>query len=132
METSKGDAVTVLLLLALLTFVVVLVDDRWMRAAIAFVPAMLIVQRALAPSGGGNEGPKTGAAERREDAEVRRYIDQLLKHFREFYSTCHLMANGLIEPENAERRAGQLEHELNRLLAEVTDAARDTTPSPRD
>ncbi len=131
METQKGDAVTVLFMLALLTFAVVLVDDRWMRAAIAFVPALLIVQRALAASGSANEGPKIGAAERREDSEVRGYIDKLLKHFREFYSTCHLMANGLIEPEDAERRAGQLEHELNRLLAEVTDAARNASPTSR-
>ncbi len=131
METQNGDAATVLFMLALLTFAVVLVDDRWLRTAVAFVPAMLIVQRALSASRKGEEGPRIGAAERRNDVQVRSYIDELLKHFREFYSTCHLMANGLIQPEDAEKRAGRLEHDLNRLLADVTEAAREASSEPR-
>ncbi len=127
METQQGDAVTILFMLALLTFAVVLVDDRWLRTAIAVVPALLIVQRALSASRNVDSGRRIGAADRHDGTEVRSYIEDLLKHFREFYSTCHLMATGLIEPEDAERRAGQLEKDLNRLLAEVTDSARKTS-----
>ncbi len=127
METEKGDVATIIFMMALLTFAIVIVDERWLRAAIAFVPAMLIVQRALAGARAGPAGgPRTraGTADRREDTEVRAYIEELLQHFREFYSTCHLMASGLIEPEDAERRSGQLEKELNQLLARVMEAAK--------
>jgi len=123
METKKGEVVTILFMMALLTFAVVLVDERWLRTAIAFVPAMLIVQRALGYSEAA-PAPRTGAADRREDMEVRTHIEQLLQHFREFYSTCHLMATGLIQPDEAEKRASELEMRLNRLLARITEEAR--------
>ncbi len=115
-------------MLALLTFAIVLVDQRWLRTAIAFVPALLIVQRALTRSRHTEARQEGGSVERRLDGAARSYIDDLLGHFREFYSTCHLMANGLIEPEDAERRAGALEKELNQLLAKVMDEAKRGEP----
>ena len=58
------------------------------------------------------------------DHKAREYIETLLKHFRQFYTTCHLMAAGQLEPKEAKSRAAEIERELNTLLAEVTDVAR--------
>jgi hypothetical protein len=74
---------------------------------------------------GVGEEPRIGAADRRDDGAVRGYIDDLLKHFREFYTTCHLMAGGQLEPEEAKDLAAGIERRLNALLAEITDAARE-------
>ncbi len=120
----KSETLTVVLEVAILTFAVVLVDERWLRAAIAFVPALLVAQRALQASSGPGTEALVGVAERRHDESVRGYIDQLLKYFREFYSTCHLMGSGQIEADDAMERANRLERQLNTLLAEVTEAAR--------
>lgn len=118
-KNALGD---ILFMAALILFAVVLVDERWIRTAVALVPVLLLAQRAL-------NGPPaaplaTGAAERREDPEVRTHIEELLKHFREFYTTCHLMAGGKLEPEEARDLAGGIERRLNELLAEVTEGAR--------
>ena len=120
MET--GDKVTVLLLVALVAFAVVIVDERWLRAAIAVVPTMLLAQRAMQALGP-TEAPRVGAADRRSDGEVRDHVDELLKHFREFYTTCHLMATGSLEPAEAKDIAAGIERRLNSLLARVTDEA---------
>ena len=42
---------------------------------------------------------------------------------REFYTTCHLMAGGKLEPEEAKTLAGGIERRLNELLAEISDTA---------
>ena len=122
---EQGDKVTVILLVVLVAFAVLIVDERWLRAAIAFVPTMLLAQRAVqARLATRTPAPFVGAANRREDQDIRAHIDDLLKHFREFYTTCHLMAAGQLEPEEAKDLAGGIERRLNKLLAEVTDAAR--------
>jgi hypothetical protein len=122
---EQGDKVTVILLVVLVAFAVLIVDERWLRAAIAFVPTMLLAQRAVqARLATRTPAPSVGAANRREDQDIRAHIDDLLKHFREFYTTCHLMAAGQLEPEEAKDLAGGIERRLNKLLAEVTDAAR--------
>jgi len=120
----KSDTLTVVLEVAILTFAVVLVDERWLRAAIAFVPALLVAQRAVHGSNAAAPETPVGVGERRQDESVRGYIDQLLKHFREFYSTCHLMGSGQIDAADAMERANRLERQLNKLLAEVTEEAR--------
>lgn len=123
MET--GDKVTVVLLVILVAFAVVIVDERWLRAAVAFVPTMLLAQRALYPPNNvQTQGAPVGAANRRADEEVRAHIDDLLKHFREFYTTCHLMAGGQLEPAEAKDLAAGIERRLNRLLAEITETAK--------
>ena len=126
---ESGDKLTVVLLLALVAFAVVIVDERWLRAAVAVVPALLLAQRAMrAPGTPESQAPVVGAANRRSDSDVRGHVDELLKHFREFYTTCHLMAIGSIEPDEAKSQAAGIERSLNKLLAQVTDAAGDGKP----
>lgn len=125
---EKGDTWNVMFLLALMAFAVILVEERWLRVAIALLPTMLLAQRAL--EGTPAAEPMTGFAERRRDDEVRSYIDELLKHFREFYTNVHMLAKGELSPEEAAGWATQLERELNSLLAEVTDAARGDASPP--
>ena len=120
----KGHVGTVLLEVVLLTFVVILVDERWLRAAIAFVPAMLLAQNAIHVAVAAQQEPEFQDEDRRNDAITRAYVDGLLKHFREFYSACHLMGTGQISPETARERVSQLEMELNRVLADMTQKAK--------
>lgn len=124
---DKNERLSVFLMVTLLAFAVVLVDERLLRTALAVLPALMLAQKAL----GVQEAPPapTGAAatlsdERRRDDEVRGYIEQLLKHFREFYTTCHLMSMNVLTVEAAEERTNNLEKDLNRLLAKVTETAR--------
>jgi hypothetical protein len=126
------ERVSVLLMVALLAFAVVLVDERTLRTAVAVLPALMLAQKAL---GIGQEPvpvpplPKAGA-ERRRDEDVRAHIEQLLKHFREFYTTCHLLSVNVLTVEAAEERANNLERDLNQLLAKITDTARARVGKP--
>jgi hypothetical protein len=111
-------------MVALLSFAVVLVDERLLRTAVAVLPALWLAQRALQVRAAGKETVGEAGADRRTDAEVRAYVDRLLKHLREFYTTCHLMGAKVLTAEAAEERANTIEKELNRLLAEITEATR--------
>ena len=124
METKSGLG-DIAVMVVLILFAVILVDERWIRTAIAFVPAMLLAQRALGVRGrvGAASGPEK-PFERRLDNEARGYIEELLKHFREFYASVHLLRKGQLSPEEASGWAAQLERELNALLAEITESAR--------
>ena len=130
---QQNDKTTVFFMVAVMAFAIVLVDDRWVRVGLGLLPALLLAQRALMGSGvGAASAPLVGAAaaaaakadDRRASEAVRGHIDELLKHFREFYTTCHLMASGSLEPEEAKDLAAGIERRLNALLAQVTDAAR--------
>ena len=126
---QQDDKVTIFFMLAVMAFAVVLVDDRWVRVGLGLLPALLLAQRAL---GGGGVGRRDrervgAAADRRGDQDVRAHIEELLKHFREFYTTCHLMATGNLEPAEAKDLAAGIERRLNKLLAEVTDAVKSET-----
>jgi hypothetical protein len=128
---DKNERMSVFLMVTLLAFAVVLVDERLLRTALAVLPALMLAQRALAaevpppaPTGAAAPSAGPGPDERRKDEEVRSYIEQLLKHFREFYTTCHLMSMNVLTVEAAEERANNLERDLNRLLAKVTETAR--------
>lgn len=122
---QEGDKLTVILLVALIAFAVVIVDERWLRAAVAFVPALLLAQRAMSvPEAEEEDSGPLETTERRTDADVREHIEELLKHFREFYTTCHLMATGALEPDAAKDMASGIERRLNLLLADVTGAAK--------
>ena len=120
---EKNDSFAVIFMVVLLAFAVVLVDERWLRTAVAVLPALVLAQRALGMSDG-TKAAKVPEDERRRDEEIRTYIDRLLKHFREFYATCHLVGAHVLTTEAAEERANNLEKELNKLLAEITEAAR--------
>ena len=115
-----GDKLTVVLLVGLIAFAVVLVDERMLRTAIAFVPALLLAQRAMRASIVPEPSPLRVDDAPSTDEEVSQHINDLLKELREFYSTCHLMVNERIAPEQAKERAGAIERKLNKILADVT------------
>lgn len=117
---KKPETGTILFEVALLTVVVLLVDEWLIRGALAFIPAMLLAQRALdAGKAKGSDGLAT-MSDRRSDEPVLEHVTKLLKHFRQFYATCHLMGSGGITPEEALHRTHDLEKDLSRLLSEVT------------
>ena len=130
---KKGEAFSVFLMLALLGFAVVIVDEAWLRTAIAIVPALMLAQKSLAGPGGGKTDDHLVPAggDRRIDAEVRAHVEELLRHFREFYTNAHMMGRGELSPEDAKGWAAQLERELNSLLARITDTARAAGTSTR-
>ena len=113
---------TILFHVALLTIIVLLVDERMMRGALAILPAMLLAQRAMAMGAMSSKDPGdwSGLDDRRMDEHVRMHVEKLLAHFREFYAMHHLMSSGRMTSEEALVRAGDIEKDLNRLLDEVT------------
>lgn len=109
--------------LAVLAIAVVLVDDRWIRIGIVLVPAFLLARGAL------NTGVAhlTAAAEtaarrakaeadRRSDLTVRKQIQDLLTLIRDFYTTCHMVAVGQLEPSKAKAKAQTVERQLNAMM----------------
>jgi hypothetical protein len=130
---EKHSAGTVFFVVGLLTLVVILVDEPMIRAALAFVPALLLAQRALAATttGDGRDGASAQTEEeRREDSISRDHLDQFLKQFREFYSTCHLLGAGTIDSEEALQRTARTERDLNTLMADVLAATREKATNP--
>ena len=124
MERNR-DVGSVVILIFILAFAVVIIDERLLRVLVAVVPTLLLAQRALyAPMG--SKEVRTGAADRRMDRDTRSAIDELLRHIREFYLTVHLIGSGSISADEAVEEATKKERELNRLLAKVTDSARST------
>lgn len=123
-EMKKADVASIVLLIFVLSFAVVIVDERWLRVAIAFVPAMLLAQQGLRAANQEEEKPASGWADRRTDPAMRDSVDELLRHIREFYLTCHMMGTGKLSPDDAVEKAAQQELQLNRLLARVTDGAK--------
>lgn len=128
---EKSESFSVFLMVSLLAFAVVIVDERLLRTAVAILPALWLAQRALhAGTSGAEPEPPIAQEERRTDTEVRAYVDRLLKHLREFYTTCHLMGTHVLSPDAAEERANTIEKELNRLLADITQATRTKATPP--
>ena len=117
---KKPETGTVFFEVALLTVVVLLVDEWLIRGALAFIPAMLLAQRALDTGSRKASEGSTSIYDRRRDEPVREHVTKLLDHFRQFYATCHLMGSGGITPEEALHRTHDLEKDLSRLLDEVT------------
>lgn len=123
-EMQKADVASMVLLIVVLTFAVLIVDERWLRVAIAFVPALLLAQQGLRAASAEKTEPEVEWAGRRKDLEMREMVDELLRHIREFYLTCHMMGTGRLSPDDAVEKAAQQELQLNRLLARVTDGAK--------
>ncbi len=122
---KKADVASIVLLIFVLSFAVIIVDERWLRVAIAFVPALLLAQQGLrATNRAEDEEEASGWANRRTDLEMRGAVDELLRHIREFYLTCHMMGTGKLSPDDAVEKAAQQELQLNQLLARVTDGAK--------
>ena len=57
--------------------------------------------------------------ERRTDLDIRERIQELLKLIREFYTTCHMVAVGQLEPSKA--KAQVVEHRLNQMMADMLE-----------
>ena len=121
--TQDNDKVTVLFMLVVIALAVTVVDDRWVRAGLGLLPALLLAQRALMGSGVGAQGPPRRTGERRADVGVRGQIQELLKLIREFYTMCHIVAVGELDPERAKARAQVVESQLNEMMAELLEAA---------
>jgi hypothetical protein len=117
---KKPETGTILFEVFLLTVVVLMVDEWMIRGALAFIPAMLLAQRALDAGSTKASENLTAMFDRRSDEPVREHVAKLLEHFRQFYATCHLMGSGGITPEEALHRTHDLEKDLSRLLNEVT------------
>ncbi len=126
----QSDKLTVLFMLGVMTFAVILVDDRWVRAGLGLLPALLLAQRALMGVGIGDSGPPDGE-ERRSDTTVRDGILELLKLIREFYTTCHMVAVGQLEPSKAKAKAQVVERRLNTMMAEMLDKLDGSSESDR-
>jgi hypothetical protein len=111
---------TILFMLGVMAFAIVLVDDRWVRVGLGLLPALLLAQRAMMGSGiGSDETP--GDAERRADTGIREQIQELLKLIREFYTTCHMVAVGQLEPSKAKAKAQVVERRLNTMMADMLE-----------
>ena len=82
---------TILFHVALLTIIVILVDERLMRGALAILPAMLLAQRAIGATQAKSTGEWTGVHDRRMDLHVREHVTKLLGRFRDFYAMIHLL-----------------------------------------
>ena len=122
---DKNERLSVFLMVTLLAFAVVLVDERVLRTAVAVLPALMLAQKALGMGRPAAAAPAlTRPDERRREEEMRSHVEQLLKHFREFYTTCHLMSVNVLTIEAAEERVNNLERDLNQLLARITETAR--------
>jgi hypothetical protein len=130
---DKNENISVFLMVTLLAFAVVLVDERLLRTGLAVLPALMLAQKAM---GMGRPAPEPVVApssqdDRRQDVEMRGHVEQLLKHFREFYTTCHLMSVNVLTIEAAEERATNLERDLNQLLARITETTRARGINPK-
>lgn len=62
--------------------------------------------------------PPTGE-ERRANATLRRQVQDLLALIREFYTTCHMVAVGQLEPSRAKAKARVVEEKLQAMMAEM-------------
>jgi len=111
---------TILFHVALLTIIVILVDERLIRGALAIIPAMLLAQRAIGATQAKSTDDWTGFDDRRMDVHVREHVTKLLGRFRDFYAMIHLMSSGGITSDEAMARAGELEKDLNQLLEDIT------------
>ncbi len=121
---------TILFHVGLLTLIVLLVDERLMRGALAIIPVLLIAQRAMGAAQTKETGDWTGIHDRRMDEHVRKHVERLLAHFREFYAMNHLMSTGGMNSDEALVRAGEIEKDLNRLLDEVTAGPEEVEAAP--
>ncbi len=123
---NGSDKGTIIFLLVLIAIAVVLVDDVVVRVAMSMVPALLLAQRAV--YSGGDDDALEGAAsddpDRRADHDARREVGEILSHFREFYTTCHLFGQERLSATEAKERTAALEKKLNQTLARMTSGAR--------
>lgn len=129
--SKSHDKPTVLFLLAVMAFAIILVDDRWMRVGLGLLPALLLAQRALGARAVGAvpELAPGVSADRRRDPTLRERVEDLLALIREFYTTCHFVAIGQLEPSKAKAKAQEVERKLNAMMVEMIDQVEAMAPS---
>jgi len=120
-----SDKPTILFMLAVMAFAIILVDDRWVRAGLGLLPALLLAQRAMGGGGVGARPGPPGGEERRSNPGLRDQVQELLKLIREFYTTCHMVAVGQLEASKAKAKAQVVERRLNLMMAEMLDQLED-------
>jgi hypothetical protein len=123
-QQQTNDKPIIFLMLAVVALAIVLVDDRWVRLGFALPPAFLLARRALVGSGvrpAADAAVATPAEERRSDRGVRQQIQDLLALIREFYTTCHMVAVGQLEPSKAKAKAQVVEGKLNEMMASMLE-----------
>ena len=59
--------------------------------------------------------------DRRSDPVLRRQILELLGLIREFYTTCHMVAVGQLEPSKAKAKARSVEEKLRAMMSETLE-----------
>jgi len=130
-QEQTNDKPTIFFMLAVMAFAIVLVDDRWVRVGLGLLPALLLAQRALMGSGVGpaSEADATSPEDRRSDTGVREQIQDLLSLIREFYTTCHMVAVGQLEPAKAKAKAQVVEGKLNAMMASMLDTLEGDRPA---
>jgi hypothetical protein len=74
-------------------------------------------------------GPPEGK-ERRSDPILRRQILDLLSLIREFYTTCHMVAVGQLEPSKAKAKARVVEEKLRSMMAETLERLEEGADGP--
>jgi hypothetical protein len=57
--------------------------------------------------------------ERRVDLEGRERVGELLDLIRDFYTTCHMVAVGQLEPSKAKAKAQAIEERLDKMMQEM-------------
>jgi hypothetical protein len=57
--------------------------------------------------------------ERRVDLEARERVGELLELIRDFYTTCHMVAVGQLEPSKAKAKAREVESRLDDMVKEM-------------
>jgi len=60
--------------------------------------------------------------ERRTNHDLRAQVMALLGLIREFYTTCHMVAVGQLEPSKAKAKAQTVERQLSEMMAEMVES----------
>ena len=61
--------------------------------------------------------------ERRVDLETRERIAEVLELIRDFYTTCHMVAVGQLEPSKAKAKAQAIEVRLSEIMEDMIERA---------
>lgn len=65
--------------------------------------------------------PMSNQEERRSDFTVREHVRTLLTLIREFYTTCHMVSVGQLEPAKAKAKAKSVEEQLTGMMNEILE-----------
>lgn len=121
MQQSK-DRVTVLVLLGVIAAALVALGNPTVRLVVGLVPAAILGMRALRRpevEGRAEASALPGGSDRRSDLTVREKIHELLVLIRDFYTTCHMVAVGQLEPSKAKAKAQVVERQLDEMMTEM-------------